>query len=59
MTIQSCVLYLHTETFSAAAKDEFNQDLNELILGITPRTIIMVKGEFNAREDKDTELWFP
>ena len=55
MATQSCVLYLHpTETSSAAAKDEFYQDLNELILGISPHTILMVTGDLNARKGKDS-----
>ena len=50
-----CIIsaYAPTETSSVAAKDKFYQDLNELILGFTPHTILMVTGDLNARIGKD------
>ena len=54
MEIQSCVLYLHTETSSSAVNDKFYQVVNELLQGIPLHTILMVTGDLNARIGQDS-----
>jgi len=51
-----CIIsaYAPTETSSTTAKNNFYEDLKELILAIPPHTVLMLTGDFNARIGKDS-----
>ena len=51
-----CIIsaYAPTENSSTTAKNNFYEDLKELILAIPPHTVLMLTGDFNARIGKDS-----